>query len=596
MTRRSMCWIGLIPLLAIWGLANWVKTQPIEAELIERARRGVADAGLDAGGVAIAGRDVSLAGLLFEEKQRGVATARAESVSGVRLVNVDGLNPIPVVSPYLWSAARDGGKLTLAGGVPNPSARARIVAAAKAAVPGAEIIDQMAFAGGAPGGFDTAAAFSLAALSGLDGGRVDLSNLAYSIAGQAATLPSYRAILDGARKLPDGMSLAAMAVRPPLVKPYVWSLAKDGAAIRLEGFAPDIAGINAAGVAAQAPPLRVDNDLKPGSGLAAGLDHTSATAFAASLLGKLKTGLATVKDGVLSLKGEAYGSDRALVLERLKAALAGGLTLGTVDIRDLGLSPAELQAKAAAEAAAAAARAAEAARIKAAEEAAAAEAAAARARAEAEAKARAAAAQQAAAEVDGLVSWLRSLLKSGTVEARDGALAIAGETYTPHLLAILDRLKGVLPGGLKLGAVNIVDLGAPTTDAPRIKTETQAKVDRACQFAFSGVLSSGRILFRTGSALISDESSEVLDALIRALRGCADSEVEIAGHTDDDGDPGSNLDLSRRRAQAVVDYLVKAGIPAAKLSFAGYGQTRPVASNETAEGKARNRRIEFVVK
>lgn len=617
MIRPSKCWIGLLPLLALWGLANWVKTTPIEADLTQRAAVAAGKSGLESASVSVAGRDVRVAGLV-EDARRGGAVAAIDSESGVRLVDASAMRALPLAQPYGWNARREGSQVVLGGVVPNAQARANVLAAAKAAIPGADIVDEMSYAAGAPANFESAAAYALAGLGGLSAGQVGLSNQAYSIHGQAATLPSYRTVIESARALPNGMSLAAMHVTPPLVKPYVWSLAKDGARMTLQGFAPDVPAINAAGVAAQVPPLQIVNDLKPGAGLPSGLDHKVATVFAAGLLGKLKTGVATYTDGVLSIVGEGYASDRAHVLDRLKGALPGGLKLGSVDIRDLGLSPAELKARADAEAAArakaeqeaqAARLAAEAARAKAEADARAARLAAetaARARAEEEARARAAAEAAAkakveaeakiAAEVNGLTAWLRALLKSGSVDVKDGVLSVTGEAWTPNLIAILDRLKGLLPGGLKLGAVNVTDLGAPSAPLPPVKSEQQARVDQACQLEFSGVLSRGTIRFKTGSANISEESGDVLDELVRVLKACSDSEVEIAGHTDNVGQPDNNLDLSRRRAQAVVDYLIKAGVSSSKLSAAGYGETRPIATNETAEGKARNRRIEFVVK
>ena len=79
-----------------------------------------------------------------------------------------------------------------------------------------------------------------------------------------------------------------------------------------------------------------------------------------------------------------------------------------------------------------------------------------------------------------------------------------------------------------------------------------------------------------------------LDFAIVPYRGSPPAVTDlIGGHTDAQGSEAFNAELSRRRAQAVVDYLVKDGIPASKLSAAGYGETRPVATNETAEGKAR---------
>ncbi|MGY4449623.1 outer membrane protein OmpA-like peptidoglycan-associated protein [Bradyrhizobium sp. i1.3.1] len=70
----------------------------------------------------------------------------------------------------------------------------------------------------------------------------------------------------------------------------------------------------------------------------------------------------------------------------------------------------------------------------------------------------------------------------------------------------------------------------------------------------------------------------------------------MAGHTDADGEDSFNQALSEKRAQAVIDYLVKAGLPATRFTPVGYGATQPLAGNDTDEGKAQNRRIEFLVR
>ena len=77
---------------------------------------------------------------------------------------------------------------------------------------------------------------------------------------------------------------------------------------------------------------------------------------------------------------------------------------------------------------------------------------------------------------------------------------------------------------------------------------------------------------------------------------CRGGKIEIGGHTDADGQASANLDLSRRRAQSVAAYFEAAGISADRLNPTGYGSTVPVAPNDTAENKAKNRRIEFLVK
>ena len=76
----------------------------------------------------------------------------------------------------------------------------------------------------------------------------------------------------------------------------------------------------------------------------------------------------------------------------------------------------------------------------------------------------------------------------------------------------------------------------------------------------------------------------------------ADLKLRVEGHTDNQGNAATNQALSEKRAQAVVDYLVRAGLPASRFTAVGYGSARPVATNDTDEGKAQNRRIEFVVK
>jgi outer membrane protein OmpA-like peptidoglycan-associated protein len=71
--------------------------------------------------------------------------------------------------------------------------------------------------------------------------------------------------------------------------------------------------------------------------------------------------------------------------------------------------------------------------------------------------------------------------------------------------------------------------------------------------------------------------------------------LEVEGHTDSQGDDLYNLELSQRRAQAVVDYLVAKGVPRAQLQAQGFGETKPIADNRTKEGRAQNRRVVFTI-
>jgi OOP family OmpA-OmpF porin len=117
-----------------------------------------------------------------------------------------------------------------------------------------------------------------------------------------------------------------------------------------------------------------------------------------------------------------------------------------------------------------------------------------------------------------------------------------------------------------------------------------------CQQLFSELLTKGKIRFEPKRANIDPDSAGLLDHLIETALRCPNTTIEVAGHTDSDGEDSFNQALSEKRAQAVIDYLVKAGLPADRFTAVGYGSTQPVAGNDTDEGKAQNRRIEFLVR
>jgi OOP family OmpA-OmpF porin len=117
-----------------------------------------------------------------------------------------------------------------------------------------------------------------------------------------------------------------------------------------------------------------------------------------------------------------------------------------------------------------------------------------------------------------------------------------------------------------------------------------------CQQLFSELLSKGKIRFEQGRVALDPDSTAMLDRLIEIALRCPTANIEVAGHTDGDGEDGFNQALSEKRAQAVVDYLVRAGLPASRFTAVGYGSTQPIAGNDTDDGKAQNRRIEFLVR
>lgn len=102
-----------------------------------------------------------------------------------------------------------------------------------------------------------------------------------------------------------------------------------------------------------------------------------------------------------------------------------------------------------------------------------------------------------------------------------------------------------------------------------------------------------RVLFKSGSAIILEQSYSLLDELVDLLKEYDNSYIALAGHTDSQGDDATNLALSKNRAKAVKDYLVKKGIAENRISHTGFGEAKPIADNTTNAGRAKNRRVEM---
>jgi len=102
------------------------------------------------------------------------------------------------------------------------------------------------------------------------------------------------------------------------------------------------------------------------------------------------------------------------------------------------------------------------------------------------------------------------------------------------------------------------------------------------------------INFDTGKSIIREESKPIIDQIIEMMKLNPGLNLSVEGHTDSVGSPASNKTLSEDRAKSVVTALINKGISADRLSFAGLGQDKPIADNNTEEGRAKNRRVELV--
>ncbi|RLA39898.1 MAG: OmpA family protein [Gammaproteobacteria bacterium] len=112
-------------------------------------------------------------------------------------------------------------------------------------------------------------------------------------------------------------------------------------------------------------------------------------------------------------------------------------------------------------------------------------------------------------------------------------------------------------------------------------------------------LSEGKIIvngirFDVNKSNIRPESNGAINKIFKLMQKHSDVKFSVEGHTDSDGDDNQNLELSKSRAKAVADRLVSMGIDADRLKSKGWGEARPIQNNDTPEGKATNRRVEFV--
>jgi outer membrane protein OmpA-like peptidoglycan-associated protein len=130
---------------------------------------------------------------------------------------------------------------------------------------------------------------------------------------------------------------------------------------------------------------------------------------------------------------------------------------------------------------------------------------------------------------------------------------------------------------------------------PPFDFETDPNVNRKCQREINQAMAGHYIFFLSDGDTIAPESIDLLKRVAKAAEQCPRSKIEIAGHTDATGSPTHNLELSQRRAGSVLEALVGSGLTRARLTAVGYGESKPAATNKTPEGRAINRRIEFIV-
>ncbi|NLU37281.1 MAG: OmpA family protein [Bacteroidales bacterium] len=169
--------------------------------------------------------------------------------------------------------------------------------------------------------------------------------------------------------------------------------------------------------------------------------------------------------------------------------------------------------------------------------------------------------------------------------------------------AISNQLDGryqiSLKGGYKYSFMALKEGFYPVSDYLDLKELTSYyEIDKDLSLApieTGQVIRLNNLFFIFDTDQLIDESLGELNQLLTTLINNPRMKIEIAGHTDSKGSDDYNLNLSERRAKAVVNYLISKGISAKRLTSKGYGETKPIANNDTEEGQQKNRRVEFEV-
>ncbi|MBB4305145.1 OOP family OmpA-OmpF porin [Rhodobium orientis] len=589
--KLALVGIGAAALLT--ALGDLVLLRDVEQDLTARAKSRLMQDAQAWADVSLSGRDATLTGTAPSKEALLLALKSVDRVWGVRIV-IDKTDILPGQSPYPLTLTRKEDALSVSGYVPRRGARDGILEDVRKIFADEKLTYDLPLASGAPPGLDNAARFGLDLLKDMTAGEVAIRDRAVTVSGTAATAGTYERLLRTLKtELPLGYTLERTDVLAPPAKPYLWSAKKTGEAVVLEGYVGSKEEREAI-VKKSESALRgasLDDTTGYASGAPDGFDGF--VAFALDRLSVLDHGTVSLTDTTLSISGEAKTiPEHEALLKALTSELPDGLTLGTVDLlRPLPPLPESDADLAEVPPATWIAR-----RTK-------------------DTLILAGAIPDAATKeplgelvsqrfgavpvidrqrpgegmperfLDAAGAGLNALarLGEGQIEIRADELTLSGAAY--HAAAaesVRDRLLSELPAGFS-GNFNDLRIRAPGTPVSASR----------CQQLFSSILRGNRIRFETGSTRIDRDSFGILDHLVFVAQRCPQSRVVIEGHTDSDGSEADNLRLSDWRAAAVVDYLVRAGVDADRLEAVGFGEDRPVASNDTEEGKALNRRIEF---
>lgn len=199
------------------------------------------------------------------------------------------------------------------------------------------------------------------------------------------------------------------------------------------------------------------------------------------------------------------------------------------------------------------------------------------------------------------------MLVSGAFVAKGGEQFLTIGNFFPAAqsnVVDLDSLTYLLPGAyyyIDDVSLTCLDCDSPKENLSTGDTVVAENLDVLPQVPEEDTLQVGttiilhNIFFDFDKSVLLQQSYNELQNLVNILEAYPKMKIEIRGHTDGHGSADYNQRLSENRAKAVVDYLVSRGIDPKRLQYKGFGKSKPIASNTTEEGRARNRRVEFLI-
>jgi OmpA-OmpF porin, OOP family len=559
----------------------WLSGTRFALQQLAQLKSGMAE--LDSLALSVAGEAAT------PEAYRSVKSALAETLPrGVSLAS-DRITP-PRVDPYLWSARTEAGRIEMSGYAPTAKLRDDLAARARSVFRTDAVTSRMEIADGAPEAWPTAAAIALDQLALLKSGQVEIRGRDITFAGEATD----EAIAERIRRnlkanIPQVYRLTETitAPKPAATGPaggYVMAIAHGSDGVELSGYVPSEAARAALvdAVKARFPGRPVTDKLEVLAGAPDGWQQCIVAGLAA--LPRLSSGKAVLTNKILTVTGETDDFGTAETVPADVKAAAGQTCQTTVDVKFTGQARSDLvwsvvherqgYVELSGEAPTQAAR-----------------------RLVLQGAQRAFPGESINDQMSVVGGadepWATAALKgiAQLAALRRGEARLEGKVLTLRGTAenatVAERVTVAVTSGLPAGVTGKADVG--------YLTETERQADQ-CESLMRATMARGVINFERAKADLTRDSTETLRELADIANACPAFRIEIEGHTDAEGTDERNQRLSDRRAQAVADYLVRLGVAPSRLTTVGYGATRPIADNDTDAGRARNRRIEFVVR